>query len=139
MYHILPNPMTTVRIPKPSCVSVTPQPLPPPLGGRTPPFSALHPSVHTSPHSSPPAQLSPHPPPPAPPAPPAPPTADLTSQPNLPPSSSSPRPFRALPSFPSNPNSQAYAPAVNPSRAWSRPSSLCRRPPRLRTDAGERP
>lgn len=67
--------------------------LPPPLGGGTPSSSAPHPTPDL-----------------------------LISHPNLPPSSSSPRPFRALPSFPSNPNSPAHAPAPNPSHARFRPS-----------------
>lgn len=91
-------------------------PTPPP----SPRWRGPHPNVHSAPHSgllSPVAAAIPTP-------------GLVPSHPNLPPSSCSPRPFRALPFFPSNPNSKAHAPAPNPSRAG--PPHARSRPSRLR-------
>lgn len=100
-----------------------------------PSFSARHPNVHTSPQI---LALYPQAPPPSPRV-----TFSLLIQTSLF-SSSSPRPFRAVPSFSSNPNSQEHAPvpASIPSRPTPRSGQAFPPSPPAPTappDARERP
>lgn len=86
MYCISPGTMTLVRIPKPSVIPGTRHP--PALGAGAAPPGPLSPTIPHS-HSGPPS------------------LPNQTSRLHPPP--------HALPSFTSNPNSQAHAPAPNPS------------------------